>query len=74
MTQLQMVIVPLPLGSPGVENVRGHTWMVLVLAVAGVAPLSTDKRHGTVSSRSGEVLEIVSGIFFSFYIMRVGKY
>ena len=66
-----MVIVPLPSGLPGVENVRSRAWMALVLAVAGVAPLSTDKRHGTVSSRSGKVLEMVSAMSFSFYIMRV---
>ena len=48
--------------------------MALVLAVACVALLSIDKGYGTVSSRTGEVLEIVSATFFSFYIIRLGKY
>ena len=61
-------------GTTGVENVRSRTWMASVLAVAGVALLSIEKRHGTVSSRTGDVLEIMSAIFFSFYIILLGKY
>ena len=57
----------------GLENVRSRAWIASVLVVADVALLSIDKGHGTVSSRTGDVFEIVSATFFSFEILQLGE-
>ena len=71
---LLLLVVPLPSGLLGVENMCSRTYMASVLTAGGIALLSIGKGHGTLSSRICDVLEIVTSVFFSFYIIRLGKY
>ncbi|KAI0562266.1 EamA-like transporter [Gracilaria domingensis] len=50
------------------------TWVSSLVAVSGVALLSSDKGHGTVASLSGDALEVLSALFFSTYVFRLEKY
>lgn len=74
LVQLQTVIVPVLSGLLGLDKISPKTWMASIVAVAGVALLSSDKGHGTVSSFTGDSLEVLSALFFSTYIIRLGKY
>lgn len=58
----------------GLDKISAKTWISSIVAVAGVALLSSDKGHGTASSLTGDTLEIISAIFFSTYIIRLSKY
>lgn len=74
LVQLQTVIVPVLSGLFGIDKITPKTWLSSLVAIAGVALLSSDKGHGAVSSFTGDALEIVSALFFSTYIIRLGKY
>lgn len=74
LNQLQTVVVPILAGALGLQAISNRTWASSAIAVSGVALLSLDKSHGSVSSLTGDALEVVSAIFFSAYILRLGKY
>lgn len=74
LVQLQTVIVPVLSGIFGLDAVTRNTLISSFIAVAGVALLSLDKGHGSVSSLSGDALEILSAVFFSAFILRLGRY
>eukprot|EP00178_Gracilaria_changii_P019310 TRINITY_DN56040_c0_g1_i1.p1 TRINITY_DN56040_c0_g1~~TRINITY_DN56040_c0_g1_i1.p1 ORF type:complete len:512 (-),score=69.62 TRINITY_DN56040_c0_g1_i1:593-2128(-) len=74
LVQLQTVIVPVMAGVFGNANIPLSTWLSSVVAVTGVALLSSDKGHGTVASLSGDALEVLSALFFSMYVFRLEKY
>lgn len=74
LVQLQTVIVPVLSGMFGLDKISPKTWLSSLVAVAGVALLSSDKGHGTVSSLTGDALEVLSAVFFSTYIIRLGRY
>lgn len=74
LVQLQTVIVPVLSGIFGLDKISPKTWFSSLVAVAGVALLSSDKGHGTVSSFTGDALEVLSAVFFSMYIIRLGRY
>ncbi|GAB0494941.1 hypothetical protein MMPV_006238 [Pyropia vietnamensis] len=74
LNQLQTVVVPILAGALGLQAISNRTWISSAIAVSGVALLSLDKSHGSVSSLTGDGLEVVSAIFFSAYILRLGKY
>lgn len=74
LVQLQTVIVPVLAGLFGLNQISRKTWISSMVAVAGVALLSSDKGHGTASSLTGDALEITSALFFSTYIIRLGEY
>lgn len=73
LVQLQTVMVPVLSGLFGLEVVQKKTWIASVIAFAGVALLSLDKGHGAASSLVGDSLEILTALFFSAYIIRLGK-
>lgn len=74
LNQLQTVVVPMLAGALGLQAISNRTWASSAIAVSGVALLSLDKSHGSVSSLTGDGLEVVSAFFFSAYILRLGKY
>lgn len=74
LVQLQTVIVPVLAGIFGLDKITPKTWLSSLIAVGGVALLSSDKGHGTVSSFTGDALEVLSAFFFSTYIIRLSKY
>ena len=74
LVQLQTVIVPVLSGVLGLDKISPRTWISSIIAVAGVALLSSDKGHGTEASLFGDSLEVLSAIFFSTYIIRLSKY
>lgn len=74
LVQTQTVIVPVLAGLFGLDRISPRTWAASVVAVLGVALLSSDKGHGTVSSLSGDALEVLSALFFSTYIIRLSKF
>lgn len=74
LVQLQTVIVPVMAGVIGKAKIPLNTWVSSLVAVTGVALLSSDKGHGTVSSLSGDALEVTSAFFFSAYVFRLEKY
>lgn len=74
LVQLQTVIVPVLAGVFGLDKITPKTWLSSLIAVGGVALLSSDKGHGTVSSFTGDALEVLSAFFFSTYIIRLSKY
>ncbi|CAN8071982.1 unnamed protein product [Agarophyton chilense] len=74
LVQLQTVIVPVMAGLLGKAKIPTTTWISSLVAVTGVALLSSDKGHGTVASFSGDALEVLSALFFSAYVFRLEKY
>lgn len=74
LVQLQTVIVPVMAGLFGKAKIPLITWVSSLVAVTGVALLSSDKGHGTVASLSGDALEVTSALFFSAYVFRLEKY
>lgn len=74
LNQLQTVIVPVLSGIFGLDKISPRTWLSSLVAVAGVALLSSDKGHGTVSSFTGDALEVLSAVIFSTYIIRLSKF
>lgn len=74
LVQLQTVFVPVLSGLLGLDKISRSTWISSLVAVAGVALLSSDKGHGTVSSFNGDALEVLSALFFSTYIIRLSKF
>lgn len=74
LVQLQTVIVPVLAGIFGLDKISPKTWLSSLVAVAGVALLSSDKGHGSVSSLTGDALEVLSAFFFSTYIIRLSRY
>lgn len=74
LNQLQTVVVPILAGALGLQAISNRTWASSAIAVSGVALLSLDKSHGSVSSLTGDGLEVVSAFFFSAYILRLGNY
>jgi drug/metabolite transporter (DMT)-like permease len=74
LVQLQTVFIPVIAASLGISKVNRNTWIGSVVAVAGVALLSSDKSHGTESSVVGDSLEILSALFFSAYVIRLSAY
>lgn len=74
LVQLQTVFIPVIAAAMGVNKVSRNTWIGSVIAVAGVALLSADKSHGTISSVFGDSLEVLSALFFSMYVVRLGNY
>lgn len=74
LVQLQTVIVPVLAGIFGLDKITPKTWLSSVIAVGGVALLSSDNGHGTVSSLTGDALEVLSAFFFSTYIIRLSRY
>lgn len=74
LVQLQTVIVPVLSGIFGIDKISPKTWISSFIAVAGVALLSSDKGHGTISSLGGDFLEILSALFFSTYIIRLSNF
>lgn len=74
LVQLQTVFIPIIAAALGINKVSRNTWIGSVTAVAGVALLSADKSHGTASSALGDSLEVLSALFFSMYVVRLGNY
>ena len=74
LVQLQTVFVPVLSGLFGIDKIAPRTWLSSLVAIGGVALLSSDKGHGTVSSLFGDSLEVLSALFFSTYIIRLGKF
>lgn len=74
LVQLQTVIIPLMSALLGLNKVNRNTWIGSVIAVTGVAFLSFDKSHGTAASVVGDCLEVLSALFFSAYVVRLGSY
>lgn len=74
LVQLQTVFVPVLSGLLGLAKISRKTWISSLVAVGGVALLSSDKSHGSVSSITGDALEVLSALFFSTYIIRLSKY
>lgn len=73
LVQLQTVFVPILGTFLGVDSISFINGLSSTIAVAGVALLSSDKGHGVTSSLTGDALEVLSAIFFSAYIVRLGK-
>jgi drug/metabolite transporter (DMT)-like permease len=74
LVQLQTVFIPVLAAALGLGAVSRNTWIGAVTAVAGVALLSSDKSHGAASSLGGDALEVLSAVFFSFYVLRLGAF
>lgn len=74
LVQLQTVIVPVLAGFLGIDAISTTTWLSSIVAVAGVALLSSDKASGAASTLTGDALEILSAMFFSTYIIRLSKF
>lgn len=74
LVQLQTVFVPILGTVLGVDNISFTNGLSSLIAVAGVFLLSADKTHGAVSSFTGDALEVVSAIFFTAYIVRLGAF
>lgn len=74
LVQLQTVFVPVLGTVLGVDNITFTNGLSSLIAVAGVFLLSADKPRGTVSSLTGDALEVVSAIFFTAYIVRLGAF
>lgn len=72
--QLQTVFVPVAAALLGIGEVSKSTFAAAAVAVFGVALLSLDKSHGVTSSLTGDSLEILSAVFFSAYIIRLGAF
>lgn len=58
----------------GIDAISPTTWLSSIVAVAGVALLSSDKASGTEATLTGDALEVLSALFFSTYIIRLSKY
>lgn len=74
LVQLQTVFVPVLGTVLGVDNISFTNGLSSLIAVAGVFLLSADKPPGVVSSFTGDALEVVSAIFFTAYIVRLGAF
>lgn len=75
LVQLQTVFVPvLGVFLRIVDSISVTNWISSAIAVAGVALLSSDKGAGTESTLTGDALEVLSALFFSAYILRLGRY
>jgi drug/metabolite transporter (DMT)-like permease len=74
LVQLQTVFIPVLAACFGLNKVDRNTWIGSIIAVAGVALLSSDKSHGTDSSLVGDSLEVLSALFFSAYVLRLSAY
>jgi drug/metabolite transporter (DMT)-like permease len=74
LVQLQTVFIPVMTGLFGINRVGRNTWISSLIAISGVALLSLDKGHGTQSSVLGDSLEVLSAVFFSIYVIRLGGY
>uniref|UniRef100_A0A7S1T8V9 EamA domain-containing protein n=1 Tax=Compsopogon caeruleus TaxID=31354 RepID=A0A7S1T8V9_9RHOD len=73
LNQMQTVIVPVLGAILGIERVTMSGWASAGLAVIGVAILSSAGEPGSYSV-VGDTFELVSALFFSVYVLRVGKY
>lgn len=74
LVQLQTVFVPVLGTALGVDSISLVNGISSAIAVAGVALLSSDKSHNTASSLTGDALEVLSALFFTAYIVRLGKF
>lgn len=74
LVQLQTVFVPILGTVLGLDNISFTNGLSSFVAVAGVFLLSADKPRGAVSSITGDALEVLSAIFFSAYIVRLGAF
>lgn len=73
LNQLQTVVVPVLAAVTGVQAVSGCSWAASGIALSGVALLSLDKSNEALSTLNGDGLEVLSALFFSIYILRLGQ-
>lgn len=73
LNQLQTVVVPILAAVTGVQAVSGCSWAASGIALSGVALLSLDKSNEAMSTLNGDGLEVLSALFFSIYILRLGQ-
>lgn len=73
LVQLQTVFVPILGTFIGTDRISITTGLSSAVAVGGVALLSSDKAAGTESSLTGDGLEVLSALFFSYYILRLSS-
>lgn len=71
LVQLQTVFVPILGTFLGTDRISARTGLSSAVAVGGVFLLSSDKAAGTESSLTGDGLEVLSALFFSYYIVRL---
>lgn len=71
LVQLQTVFVPILGTFLGTDRISVMTGLSSAVAVGGVFLLSSDKAAGTESSLTGDGLEVLSALFFSYYIVRL---
>jgi len=75
LNQLQTIFVPVITAMFGLEPFNKIVAMSSVIAITGVALLSQDKSpNAAATSVMGDVWELVSALFFSLYVIRIGNF
>eukprot|EP00190_Bangiopsis_sp_CCMP1999_P004405 CAMPEP_0198730830 /NCGR_PEP_ID=MMETSP1475-20131203/26548_1 /TAXON_ID= ORGANISM="Unidentified sp., Strain CCMP1999" /NCGR_SAMPLE_ID=MMETSP1475 /ASSEMBLY_ACC=CAM_ASM_001111 /LENGTH=360 /DNA_ID=CAMNT_0044493695 /DNA_START=171 /DNA_END=1253 /DNA_ORIENTATION=- len=74
LNQLQTVLVPaLAFTLCGDRNVSRRTWAASMVSLAGVGLLAVNG-SGQPFTFEGDGLELLSALFFSFFVLRIGHY